>query len=86
MYGEAGQFAGGAMRNYEYFGRWTRFERDLEEWQRLLMFDPQTSGGLLLSVDGDYASKLMGQLEARSVSARIVGEAVQGRGRGIRVI
>lgn len=86
MYAEAGQFSGGATRNHEYFSEWIQFERGLNEWQRLLLLDPQTSGGLLLSVEGHYASELIRRLEDRSVSGWIVGEAVAGRAGEIRVI
>ena len=86
IYAKAGKFSGGAMRNYDYFTQWIRFEEGLEKWERLLMLDPQTSGGLMFSVDGGYAAELISLLEARSVSGWIVGEAVAGRGGEIRVI
>ena len=86
LYAETGQFADGARRNREYFSRWIRYEVMLNEWQDLLMYDPQTSGGLLLSVDEDYVSDLLLQLEDRGVFGQIVGDAVTGRHGEIIVI
>lgn len=86
IYAEAGKFSGGAIRNYDYFTKWIRFKKGLNKWQRLLMLDPQTSGGLMFSVDGDYVFEFIDRLEDRSVSGWIVGEAVAGGGGEIRVI
>jgi selenide,water dikinase len=53
MYAEKGIFPGGAYDNHLYFGNHVKFEIDLTEWEKLLLFDPQTSGGLLLAVNED---------------------------------
>jgi selenide, water dikinase len=46
-------FPGGAYDNQEYFGTHVRFDPRLDEASQLLLFDPQTSGGLLLAVPPD---------------------------------
>jgi selenide, water dikinase len=43
-------FPGGAFDNKEFFGANVTFADGIEEQRRMLLFDPQTSGGLLLSV------------------------------------
>jgi selenide, water dikinase len=43
-------FPGGAFDNKEFFGENVTFAENIEEQRRMLLFDPQTSGGLLLSV------------------------------------
>lgn len=43
-----------------------------------LLFDPQTSGGLLFSLQEKHASKLLGELRANGIQASIVGEFQQG--------
>ncbi|MBN1231502.1 MAG: selenide, water dikinase SelD [Anaerolineales bacterium] len=43
-------FPGGAFDNKEHFGQNVDFDININEPQQLLLFDPQTSGGLLLSV------------------------------------
>ena len=49
-YAEAGAFPGGAWDNQTYYGSSVHFKTDLDEASRMLLFDPQTSGGLLLAV------------------------------------
>jgi selenide, water dikinase len=52
-YAEKGSFPGGAYDNYQYYKDHVQFNSGFSEWQRLLLFDPQTSGGLLLAVSQD---------------------------------
>lgn len=49
-YAEAGTFPGGAADNRLHFARHVRFAPHLDEAAQMLLFDPQTSGGLLLGV------------------------------------
>jgi selenide,water dikinase len=39
-----------------------------------VLFDPQTSGGLLAAVPADRAARLLGALSAEGVSATLIGE------------
>ena len=56
-------------------GESIRFTADLSEPQRWLFFDPQTSGGLLISLPAARAEELVSALHARGVTdAAIVGE------------
>jgi len=50
-----------------------------------LLFDPQTSGGLLISVPQDRAEKLLAALETRGVRAAAVGRVVEDHPGRIRV-
>jgi selenide,water dikinase len=55
--------------------------------QEELLFDPQTSGGLLLAVAENQAEALLRDLRAAGVaSAAIIGRAVAGSRPGIRVV
>jgi selenide, water dikinase len=45
-----------------------------------VLFDPQTSGGLLAAVDSAEAESVLAELLAAGVSAAIIGEAVPGKG------
>jgi selenide, water dikinase len=49
-YAEAGAFPGGAWDNQAFYGSSVHFKTNLDEADRMLLFDPQTSGGLLLAV------------------------------------
>jgi selenide,water dikinase len=44
----------------------------------LVLFDPQTSGGLLVAVAGDRHDTLLGALGARGVPAWTVGRVIAG--------
>jgi selenide, water dikinase len=50
LYAEKGIFPGGAYDNFQYFKEHVKFNPGLSEWERLLLYDPQTSGGLLVAV------------------------------------
>ncbi len=77
----AGVFPGGSSRNEEA----TR-ERvdapDLEAGLRAVLFDAQTSGGLLMSVPEERASSLVDSLKERGVAtAAVIGDVVEGPAR-----
>lgn len=57
-YAEMGVFAGGAFDNRAYFQNHVHFSAALDESTQMLLFDPQTSGGLLLSVSSENAEDL----------------------------
>ena len=59
--------------NREYVQPHTKFE-NLAELDMQCLFDPQTSGGLLLSVTRAKAEELVTRLQTRFTSARVVGE------------
>lgn len=79
-YAEAWTFPGGVFDNRHYFGSQVQFSADLDEASQMLLFDPQTSGGLLLAVP---PGKLDGLLEAAVQSGQKlweVGEVTAGKG------
>ena len=43
---------------------------------RALLFDPQTSGGLLVALTPDAANSARAAMERRGIPARIIGEVV----------
>lgn len=49
-YAKKGTFAGGAFDNQAFYSPHVEFD-DIPEYKQMLLFDPQTSGGLLVSVD-----------------------------------
>ncbi len=78
-----GCYPGGLKNNREYLGGYISSDGVSEE-EALPLFDPQTSGGLLISVSDGSKAPLLRSLEARGVSAAVVGEVVSGS--GIRVV
>jgi selenide,water dikinase len=70
----AGIFPGGTSRNADFFGGNVHFDPALDDTQRWLMFDPQTSGGLLLAVDPEHVADCLQMLHEAGETAVIVGE------------
>lgn len=79
-YAELYTFPGGASDNALYFGPKVRFDPRLNEGQRMLLFDPQTSGGLLLSVPRRKLSKVLAQLAEAGASGWVIGRVTQKTG------
>jgi selenide,water dikinase len=79
-YGQQEIFAGGLFRNLDYFGQWVHFEGDFKPFERDLLFDPQTSGGLLMAVPPENLTALMRDLALAGDSARHIGEVRAGNG------
>ena len=69
---------GGAYANRRHFGQWLGFKDGVPDVHKMAVFDPQTSGGLLISVGRDKAGILIDGLKKRDVlRAQIVGEVVE---------
>ena len=64
------------QRNRNHVGEFVRFENipfSMEE----ILFDPQTSGGLLIALDAEDAPALLEELRQTGLPARIVGEITE---------
>lgn len=81
----AGHIPDGTRRNLDALAGGTRFDGALDETERLILADAQTSGGLLLAVQPDAASRLTEALRSRDVPAATVGVVVAGPGGAITV-
>jgi selenide,water dikinase len=66
------------QRNRNYVGAAVHFEQVPFAMEEIL-FDPQTSGGLLAAVSPEAADEAMRELRAAGLPARIVGEIVERR-------
>ena len=64
---------GGTGRNKDYFGPHVTLSADMDSGLSDLLFDPQTSGGLLVSVAGDKREALLSALTASGVPAAVIG-------------
>ena len=77
---------GGTGRNKSHFGEYVSLPSDLEPARVALLFDPQTSGGLLLSVAGDKKNALLNALAAHGVAASVVGSVTLSSGAFVDVV
>jgi selenide,water dikinase len=69
----AGHVSGGLRRNLRACGPVADIDPGLPEADRLLLHDPQTSGGLLLAAPPDRLDDLARELGARGVAAWTIG-------------
>jgi selenide,water dikinase len=82
---EAGVYAGGSKRNLEAFRARVDLG-DLSDAQTKILFDAQTSGGLLIAVEADATTELLERLRSAGVeSAAHIGNFSAGDGR-VRVV
>ncbi len=71
---EKGVTTGVNAYNRQMVERHTRFDRKLPAWHREIVYDPQTSGGLMVSVPEEQAESLLDALHAGGVAdAKLVG-------------
>ena len=68
---------GGLKRNVEFLGGCVHFADAIPEETRNLLYDPQTSGGLLLAVDAKDAATLLDALRQSGVFAQEVGAVIE---------
>ena len=66
---------GGMKTNREYFSPWVRVGAEVDPVLVDLLYDPQTSGGLLMAVAPSDADRLAEALDRQGVTAARIGEA-----------
>jgi selenide,water dikinase len=64
-----------AQRNRNHFGKTGQVEK-LPFAAQELMFDPQTSGGLLICVDSEQSQTLLDAIQKDDPDARIIGRII----------
>jgi len=79
-----GHISGGTKRNLKDLATQVDFGETVEA-SRLILADPQTSGGLLMSVSAERVSQLMELLRDDAPNATIIGHVTEGVSGAIRV-
>ena len=79
-YAEAGHVPGGSGRNWTHFDPLVSWEADLSEAMKRLLFDAQTSGGLLIAIPADRLAALQAEMAAGGETSWVVGEVEEGDG------
>ncbi len=71
-----GFLAGGLTNNREFVGACVTFADSVVQEFRDLLYDPQTSGGLLISIAAEAVEVALDALERRGVRARAIGRVL----------
>jgi selenide,water dikinase len=82
-YATAGHVAGGLGRNRDHFAREAggiRFDPAVDPVMQAILFDPQTSGGLLFAVDPTRAKAFRAAFAAANLPLAQIGEVIGGAG------
>jgi selenide,water dikinase len=72
---------GCTMSNREHVTGSLGLHREFDAEQQELLFDPQTSGGLLVALPDAAAEQLVAELRAGGHRAAVIGEAIAGESR-----
>ncbi len=83
-YAGMGMIPAGCHENRKYFSRWVEVDGDVDPCLSDVVFDPQTSGGLLIFLPPGEAGDCLGELIGRGVEASVIigevtGETPDGR-------
>jgi selenide,water dikinase len=79
-YAEAWTFPGGSADNRLYFGDRVTFAPGIEEAAQMLLFDAQTSGGLLLTVPPEKVEAWRAAAGQADLPLWMIGEVISGSG------
>ena len=80
-----GFLPGGLKNNCDFVGDCVGFAETVPQVYRDLLFDPQTSGGLLVAISANSADAGLAALERLGVSARRIGQVAEKSSRLISV-
>ncbi len=81
----AGFLAGGLKKNREFVEGCVEFSANVPEEFRALLFDPQTSGGLLVAISLEAADAAYTAMKRRGITAHRIGRALPKTGALLRV-
>lgn len=83
-YARAGIFPGGAFDNKKHVESHVQFTATLDEPDQMLLFDPQTSGGLLLGVPPERLEDFLSRAREREQTVWVIGSVEEGAGIEVR--
>jgi selenide, water dikinase len=83
-YAEMGCYAGGAFDNKAHFESQVRFSDSIDEENQMLLFDPQTSGGLLLGIPQNKVDAFQARARELNQANWVIGRVEAGSGIEVR--
>ncbi|HXV76563.1 MAG TPA: selenide, water dikinase SelD, partial [Candidatus Polarisedimenticolaceae bacterium] len=84
-YARGGFVPAGGKRNRSYYAPWVAVRRALADWEQVLLYDPQTSGGLLAAVAAERADEVERAFGEAGEPVWRVGTAIEGRAGGLEI-
>jgi selenide,water dikinase len=81
----AGQIPGGLKANREFAECVVGYESSVSDELKTLLFDPQTAGGLLLSVAESDSEELVVEMQSAGIPARAIGKITESEKPLIRI-
>lgn len=78
-------FPGGAVNNEQYFNQWITFAADTPEEIQMLLFDPQTNGGILAAIPPNEMHTFAARCRELQQPYWEIGEIIEGQP-GVKVI
>jgi selenide,water dikinase len=81
-----GMVPAGAYRNREHFGKEIAIDPGILPDDLLPLYDPQTSGGILLCIPREFADDCLADLIGRGIAAALVGEVGEARERRLHLL
>jgi selenide, water dikinase len=81
----AGYIPGGLTNNRDFAECMVSYEGEISSELKALLFDPQTAGGLLISVAGDDSDGLLSAMQNAGIPARCVGNVTESQKPLIRI-
>ena len=79
-YAEAGNFPGGSADNQLFFGDRVKFSPTIDKYNQMMLFDAQTSGGLLLALPEDKVESFFKSAGAARSAMWVIGRVRKGNG------
>ena len=73
----AGMLTSGDKTNREYIGEDIEIDESVDKDVVKLLFDPQTAGGMLISIPDDRADDLLGRLRENYPNAKVIGRVIE---------
>jgi len=79
-YADEWLFPGGSCRNQEAYQKHVRFDPSISEAVQMLLFTPETSGGLLAAVVPDTIDELVAAFAGAGEDLWVIGQVMAGEG------
>lgn len=71
---EKGAIPGGTRKNKEFRGNFVENLDELDNFTSSILFDPQTSGGLLFTISAERSEEVLEEMRNKEIMAYVVGE------------